>query len=147
MKRWIFAITCAAAFCLSAPLAEAQCPATITNPLQALVGTWSFKAEGVFPLSYVSAGQFKASVTTDRGGNIVGMLDIIDTVVKNGTVVRQERYQGKYQIFPDCSGGVLILNSGQNHIEYDFWFIEGMTEIFMVSNDPGLPVSGEASKI
>ena len=62
MKRFNTLAICAVACILLAPLANAQCPTGITNPLQVLVGTWTFKAQGAGTTNYASAGQFTASV-------------------------------------------------------------------------------------
>jgi hypothetical protein len=140
MKRLSVAILCAVAFMLLAPLANAACPA---NPLQALVGAWAFRTAGVGATSYVSAGQFTASITPAN----TGRLSIIATTNFNNVVTRQEADTGSYQMFSDCSGGVITMNLSTTPVVYEFFFKEGNTEIELVSINPALPIGGEASRI
>jgi hypothetical protein len=140
MKRISVLTLCAVAFMLLAPLANAACPTG--NPLQVLVGTWTFRTQGVGATSYVSAGQFTSSISAQG----TGALRIVATTNFNGVVTRQESDAGSFQIFSDCSGGVLTLNLSTRPVVYEFFFQEDGSEIELVSIDPALPLGGEAAK-
>ena len=145
MKRLNMLAISAVACILLAPLANAQCPTG--NPLQVLVGTWTFKAQGAGTTNYASAGQFTASIgLVGVPPAAAGVLSIVATTNSNGVVTRQERDTGRYQIFPDCSGGVLTINLSTRPIVVEFWFLEGFTEIDFVSSDPNLVFGGDASR-
>jgi hypothetical protein len=146
MKRLSVVILCAVAVMLLAPLANAACPA-VGNPLQVLVGTWTFRAAGVGATSYVSAGQFTASIVPTGPLAGTGRLSIVATTNFNNVVTRQEVDTGSYQIFPDCSGGVLTMNLSTVPLVVEFFFKEGNSEIDFVSINPALPIGGEASRI
>jgi hypothetical protein len=143
VKRLTAVAISAVALLLLAPLASAQCTG---NPLQALAGTWTFRAAGVGAASFVSAGQFTATIGVDRAGSPLGRLTIVATTIVDGVVIRQEVDAGTYQILPDCSGGTLTINLSTRPIAYDFWFLEGATEMYFVSIINTLPVGGEASR-
>lgn len=124
MTRYItIAAVCALASGLLVSPARAQCP-TGFNPLQALVGTWTFSTQGfasTAPLA--STGRFTASIGTDRSGTSVqGLLSITRTLNQNGLTVQQETDTGRYTVLPDCSGGSLILNLSSGPLQFDFWF-------------------------
>ena len=144
MKRLYIVVICAIAFMLLAPLANAACPTG--NPLQVLVGTWTFRTHGVGVTSYASAGQFTASIVPTGQQAGTGRLSIVATTNFNGVVTRQEADTGSYQIFSDCSGGVLVLNLSTRPVVYEFYFKEGFTEFDMVSIDPSLPLTGEGTR-
>ncbi|MCU1233641.1 MAG: hypothetical protein JWP63_1608 [Candidatus Solibacter sp.] len=116
--------------------AHAQCPAGVTNPLQALAGSWAFKLTG---LNFGAAGIFTATVGVDPRIPAVtqGLLSATTTSNNNGIVVRQETETNsiKYQVFPDCSGGTITLVATSRPITFDFYFLEGFTEIYLVSID------------
>jgi hypothetical protein len=110
---------------LMTPWAHAQattskCPANI-NPLQLLVGTWTFSTQGFGPTStqpFSSAGQFVARIGTDGRGS----LTITNTASRNGQITRLETDAGTYQLLPDCSGGTLTFNLSTGPLQFDFWF-------------------------
>jgi hypothetical protein len=131
---------------LAAPLANAQCPAG--NPLQVLVGTWSFKAQGAGTTNYSSAGQFTATIgLAGQPAATTGLLSIVATTNFNNVVTRQERDTGRYQVFPDCSGVTLSINLSTRPIVVECWFLEGFTELNCVSIDPNVPFVMDASRI
>jgi len=118
--------------------ASAQCPAGVTNPLQVLVGTWAYQLDGLAPsaaIVFASAGQFTASIGTDRAGNPIGRLAITATSNQNGSVTRLEADAGTYQVFPDCSGGSLTFNLSSSPVAGDFFFDEEFTQVIIVITD------------
>lgn len=123
---------CALGHAQSAP----GCAANITNPLQALVGTWGFSANGFAPatLPFASAGRFVASIGTDSAGNPIGRLSITNTSSQNGQITRLETDVGTYQVFPDCSGGTLVFNLSTRPLAFDFWFDNRGTELSFTNN-------------
>src|SRR3954453_3852899 len=103
-----FTAICILAGVFLASPAHSQCPAGI-NPLQALVGTWTFSTFGSAPAPgpsipipppIASAGKFTASI----GPSNQGILSITNTASRNGQITRLETDAGRYQVFPDCSG-------------------------------------------
>jgi hypothetical protein len=129
---------------IMAPGLYAQCPQG-TDPLQLLVGTWTFSTNGFSPAiqPFASSGQFTASIST-RAGNRIGLLSITSTASLNGQIVRQEIDAGTYQIFADCSGGTLTFNLSSRPLAFDFWFANGGTEISFVSITSGGTIHGTA---
>jgi len=117
---------------------QSQCAAAISNPLQALVGSWAYSTKGFVPATaaFASAGQFVAAIGT-KSGSPVGVLVITQTSSANGQITRTEMDSGTYQIFPDCSGGTLTFNLSSNPLTFDFWFANGGSEIKAASNLPG----------
>jgi hypothetical protein len=87
-SRIRFAAIFVAATLLVSPQARAQCPDTITEPSQALEGSWGFSTTGfrrsdLGPIA--SAGRFVARN---------GLLDVTITSNMRGTIIRQESRQG-----------------------------------------------------
>jgi hypothetical protein len=106
--------------------AYAQCP-TGTNPLQLLVGTWTFSTQGFgltstsfgTPGPLNSAGQFVASISPAGAG----VLTITDSANRNGQVTRLERDAGSFQVFPDCSGATLTFNLSTGPASFDVFLL------------------------
>lgn len=145
-----------------APQANAQCPA---QPLNTFAGTWVFHTEGVALTGLAAVGRIVASVGTDKAGNPTGVLNVVETsnwagtqptvfgvsvvLLLNalGTVNRFLTYQGRYTIFPDCSGGSMDFNNNFNsHVQYDFYYQPGpvgLEIVFVSTNGPSfiVPVS------
>jgi hypothetical protein len=124
--------------------APQACAANITNPLQALAGTWSFSMDGtaLSTQPFASAGRFVAGIGTDLVGNPIGLLTITNT---SGSV-RQETDTGRYQINPDCSGGTLTFNLSSHPITLDFWFVNGGGELFFANTNPGDIIRGSGKR-
>ncbi len=159
MKKLSLTVLILAVVFALAPQANAQCPA---QPLNTFAGTWVFHTEGVALTGLAAVGRIVASVGTDKAGNPTGVLNVIETSNWAGTqpvvigfssvfllnavgsVNRSLTYQGRYTIFPDCSGGTLDLNSNFNsHIQYDFYFRPGpvgLEVVFVSINGPSLLV-------
>lgn len=115
----------------------AACP-TGVNPLQVLVGTWTFtsngftqSAPGSSSTPFASIGRFSAMVVT-RSGQQVGVLTVLRTANNNGQVSRLESDAGSYQVYPDCSGGTLNFNLSTGPVQYEFLF-NGMSALNLVS--------------
>lgn len=104
----------------------------VSNPLNALSGTWSFLTQ-----DYESSatGEFTPSISSSG----VGQLMITSTSSGyGGNVVIGQSGSGKYQIYPDCSGGELFFQAGGNAYQYAFVWA-APNEIFMVSNSGDTP--------
>jgi len=150
VKRCVSITTvCVVSGVLFAWPADGQCPAGATNQL--LVGTWTYSTQGSSAIStafasagpYAAAGQFTAGIGTDRSGTTIGVLKITQTSNLNGGIVSQETDVGRYQVFPDCSGGTLTFNLSTRPLQFDFWFVSN-TEIRFVSTTAGITVHGSA---
>lgn len=146
-RKVVFALICLMAGLLLTPQMQAQtCP---TNSLQALVGTWAFKADGFgfTPLQLLAtAGRFTASIGTDRAGNPTGVLSITQTSGINGTVTRQETDAGRFQVNADCSGGTLTFNVSSRPVQYDFFFTN-LSEIVFIGSNQGDVITGKARRV
>jgi hypothetical protein len=120
----------------TAILTPSGCPAGVVDPLTLLAGTWTFHAEDA---ASGSAGMFTAQIK-----NGLGFLTVIETTTNFGiftpAVLRDQQFTGKYQVYPDCSGGELLFNVGLNAVQYEFVFVDGGAEIFMLS-DSATPLS------
>jgi hypothetical protein len=136
--------------------AAAQCPATFTNPLEALVGPWSFSTLGFSrsptpwapsgPLG--TGGQFVAAVGKDKTGNLIGILTITQTANNNGQVFRLEKDSGTFQVFPDCSGGTLVFNLSSRPMTFDFTFATSAQRMInLVSTTSEVTVTGTATAV
>ena len=150
MNRSVLSLALLAAATAVAPAQlSAQCPA---NPLSALSGTWTFNVQAL-PIanvafrdlnSYAVAGQFRASIGTDRAGNPTGLLAINATANLNGSTTRLENDAGSYQINSVCSGGTITMNLSSYPMQYDFWFANGGQTINLVSTIGGRSATGTA---
>ena len=114
----------------TAVLTPLGCPAGVVDPLTRLAGAWSFHAEDIVT---GSVGIFNASIV-----NGLGFLNVTETTTVLGEVIRGQVFTGKFQVYPDCSGGELLFNTGRNSLQYEFVFADGGNEIFMVS-DTAIP--------
>jgi hypothetical protein len=128
--------------------------ACVGDPLQVLVGTWTFSMQGfVDPTTtttsinvpFSSAGQFVAGTVATTAGRL-GVLDITTTSVNNGKVTTIQTGSGTYAVFSDCSGGTLTFNllGSPSLITFDFWFVRGSPTISIVSATPGFTITGTA---
>jgi hypothetical protein len=109
----------------------ATCPGRIISPLQRLIGTWTFSSNGFAQSASVPAslapvawvGSFTAQIATDlRSGQQTGTLTVTRTANLSGRIVRLETDIGRFQVYPDCSGGNLVLNLSTAPVEYEFVF-------------------------
>ena len=157
-----------AAICILASLlvtgANAQC-GTFTDPLNALVGsnvagttaTWSYQLEGVENI-VGAVGRFTATVGVDpRAPGVSQGLVTATQTTNNGVfgVEQLAQYAGKYQVFPDCSGGTIMLGSAisfnapsSSNRSYQFFFANGFSEMYLIGVDQalGFAIVGHATR-
>jgi hypothetical protein len=149
MKRYItLSAILVLASVFMAPMASAQCPLTTLSGQ-----TWSFHITDISfqPLAFQdifvlgSAGEFTASIATNKAGNPIGWLTTLDTTSKNLGIYRQEQGYGEYQLLPDCSGGTLMFTSTLSRLgNFDFYFSAGKTEMYLIGIDAGTLKGGVA---
>ncbi len=113
---------------LAAPfLANAQCPA---DPLQKLNGQqWVFEliSSDYRQTGSAAIGRFSASVV---GGQ--GVLNVTETINDGLGVIRLAATSGRYQVYPDCSGGVLMFMWNGYAAQLEFVFINA-SEMYLVT--------------
>jgi len=136
------------AFAQRAPVAHPatfpSCPASVAaNPLALVDGqTWVFHWEGVEHIGGAAGNfTFEMVASPNSQAGFTGFLNVIESRNLEGTIFRFLNYNGRYQIYPNCSGGVLMFNSGTPaSVEFDFYFREREGNAFgaldMVSIDP-----------
>ena len=141
MKTWSIAVLCVIAISLSfAPQAMAQCPAGLPSPVFLLAGTsWAFQWTADDALESL-VGIFNAQV--DPTNFLTGVLNVTMTTNDVGIITRQQHFQGRYQVYPGCSGGELLLNAGGNAFQFEFVFVSGKTEMYFVSDNTAVPNNG-----
>jgi len=150
MKRYItLSAILVLASVFMAPMASAQCPLNTLN-----AGKWAFHITDLSfqPLSFSeifvlgSAGTFQVHqpiVTTDYG--TVEELDTLDTTSKNLGIFRHEQGHGWYQLLPDCSGGTIMFTNTSSGLDnFDFYFVAGGTEMYLIGIDNGTLKGGVA---
>jgi len=136
----------AVALLLAQPAGAQQCPAGLADPLQLIDGqTWVFQtgAADYLPFGMASIGTFTARYAPAGAGVTntlpMGYLTVKETV--NGVplagsalgLTRLAGITGKYQIYPDCSGGTLSVNLNQQAMQWDFVFANGYTEMYLTT--------------
>ena len=128
----------------SATLAPAGCPVG-TNPLSLVSGAYAFKFQRVpnfIREPFGIAGAINASLSTDRGGNPLGLLGIVaSSSLGQGSITRQESDAGRFQVNDDCSGGTLIMNLSSRPIQYQFYFRSGFREMDVISISQSSPAA------
>ena len=134
--------------------ATSACPAGLGNPLNILNGTnWSFRtysAYYAFGPGSASVGVF-SPVITSGAGRLTGTETI--NYGSFGPIVSHAQLSGRYIIYPDCSGGEIMLMNRGNPVPYlqmEFVFAgPDFGEMFMlndsISNSQSV-VAGYASK-
>jgi len=139
----------------------AGCPASvIADPrgaLSLLAGqTWVYHWEGVEGYLAAAGNMYFGTVpNANSQTGATGFMNVIETRDIAGIIYRFLNYNGRYLIFPDCSGGTLMFNSGAlASQEFDFYFAKtndasvtgGVNEfgkMFLVDIDSAVPgVSG-----
>jgi len=173
LKRFsTLAVVCIFAGILTVPMAFAQggnaprAPVAhpATNPSCALaptpgvafstvVGTsWVFHWEGIDDdVAAVGNMSFIQVADPNSQSGEAGFLNVIETRNIFEAIFRFLNYNGRFEIYPDCTGGVLFYNTGYGPIEFDFYFRKLNGDPFgslrMVSIDSNAPVvAGEAEK-
>ena len=88
------------------------------------------------------AGAIDASLSTDRGGNPLGLLGIVaSSSLGQSSITRQESDAGRFQVNDDCSGGTLIMNLSSRPIQYQFYFRSGFRELDVISISQNSPAA------
>jgi hypothetical protein len=131
-------------FPTAGPAIFPRCPATVaSNPLSLLQGqTWVFHWEGIADAASASGNIYFGTVPSPNSqAGVTGFINVIETRNVLGSIFRFLNYNGRYQIYPDCTGGVLMFNSGAPASkEFDFYFRERAGNAFgslvMTSIDP-----------
>lgn len=138
------------AFAQRAPVAHPatvpSCPSVsiAANPLSLVDGqTWVFHWEGIADLvAAVGNLTFEMVPSPNSQSGFTGFMNVNEARNVAGAIFRFLIYNGRYEIFPNCTGGTLMFNSGApESLEFDFFF-EGIAgvdfqELVMVSIDPG----------
>jgi hypothetical protein len=129
------------------------CPVGI-NPLQLLVGDWTYSFQGstAASTSFSSPGPMSAagilSATLGRsrdGATTIGALSVKQTSSLNGLPILQESDSGTFQLFSDCKGGTLTLNLSSHPVSFDFYFVS-TCEIALTGTRAGTTLTGRATK-
>ena len=103
----------------------------------------------VCPLSTaVNAESRRSGKAVSSNGRGLGTESVVNT---NAGIFRFLNYVGRFQIFPDCTGGTLTFNTGVGPVNFDFYFRKLNGDPFgalhMVSTDANVETSfGEAEK-
>jgi hypothetical protein len=124
------------------PAAQAcDCPAGLASPLQLIDGqTWVFHTQsGGNPFGQASIGKFTAKYNppTTSVPYARGTLVVSETLIHAGAVTRLAGIAGRYIIYPDCSGGEIMIMLAGQQIQYEFVFANGFTEMFLLNETNG----------
>ena len=120
------------------PAPPQTCPAGLANPLQLIDGqTWTYQAYSAARVFRGSAriGIFKPKYVPAAIPR--GDLSIYESLVEgpavrpNGTI--GATISGRYQVSPNCNGGVLMIMSHQQQIQFEFIFT-ATGEMFLLSD-------------
>lgn len=110
------------------------CPTGLSDPLFLLNNTaWSFQTTDAFGSSI---GSFSAQVLLPTSVNpyLTGALSVTETTSVRGVIYNEQTFPGRYQIYPDCSGGSILFNTNFNAYQYYFVFADNSTRMLLVSN-------------
>ena len=123
----ILAVGVFTAFSLSL---QAQCPAGITPQSLVTNITWTYHAESRDLANLGGAPAFLGAFRGNANGSLAGS----QTSNANGRVSRQMPIAGQWQVYNDCSGGVLQLADGNQGTTWEFVFANNYNQMFMVSD-------------
>jgi hypothetical protein len=142
MKSALLVAICIAAMAFFAPPARAcDCPPGLASPLQLIDGqTWVFHTQsGGNPFGQASIGKFTAKYKppTTNFPYPQGTLVVSETLIHAGTVTRLAGIAGRYIIYPDCSGGEIMIMLAGQQIQYEFVFANNFTEMFLLNEING----------
>ena len=105
------------------------------------------------PLSGAAVGNMSFLQVADPNSQSgeAGFLNVIETRNLEGEIFRFLNYNGRFEVYADCTGGTLMFNTGDGPIEFDFYFRKFNGDPFgslrMVGIDGNEPVAaGEAEK-
>ncbi|MBY0507987.1 MAG: hypothetical protein K2X03_29005 [Bryobacteraceae bacterium] len=136
---------------------SAQCT---PGPLSALCGKYTFQIEGIAPYVYGITG-----VMTASNNGATGVLSITATSLLSDApppqrtgfgvnsnekavitgFIRLETDAGRYQINAAGTGGTLTFNLSSRPMQYDFWFLDGGRQLYIVSTLSGRAAVGRAA--
>ena len=131
------------------------CPAGV-NPLQVMAGTtWVFRTysnylsgDGYGPpqIGSASVGYFTAGVS-----NGLGVLSAVETTNDADQITRLQQESGRYIVYPDCSGGEIMLMNRAVPVQLEFVFIgPNFDDMFLLSDSttpqPGVNIQGRARR-
>jgi hypothetical protein len=120
----------------SALPAPAACPASVAgNPLNLLNGTqWQYRLsqQYLYAPGDASIGSFKPFVS-----NGAGFLTATETSnTTTGFVTRLAPESGRYQVYPDCSGGeIMLMNRAPGSVQLEYVFAGSNFEQMFLLND------------
>ena len=111
------------------------CPAGIGDPINLLNGTaWSFRLSQAYIYSTgdASVGIFRPFVS-----NGAGFLTAVETAtLASGTVYRLQPESGRYQVYPGCSGGeIMLMNRAPGAVQLEFVFVGANFDEMFLLND------------
>lgn len=115
----------------SASLGVQGCPAGGANILDLLNGSYSFRAQRVPNFTIEPFGIAGIFTVAPSPGSL--SIRATSSVGLSGSIARLEGDVGRYQINPDCSGGVLQFNLSSRPAQYQFYFRSGFQEFDFVS--------------
>ena len=100
-----------------------------SNPLSTVLGTsWVFQWESVAPFQGLAGAAavgnmsfFEVPSPNSQAGE-VGFINVVESRNISFNISRFLNYNGRFLIYPDCTGGTLIFNTNPNPIEFDFYF-------------------------
>jgi len=122
-------------------------------PFSTVVGTsWVFHSRSTAaPIAQVGNMSFIQVADPNSQSGEAGFINLIQTLNIEGNITRFLNTVGRFEIFPDCTGGTLMFTGTNPSIEYDFYFRNRNGDPFgsmvYVSIDSFVEVSvGEAEK-
>jgi hypothetical protein len=145
MKNAFCAAIAVIAATVLATSAKAACSASLTNPLNLISGTtWAFQTSDVLDATVgIFTAQAESSNRRSPASTLTGVLTITETFNNygdsTGVIENQVTGTGSYQIYPDCSGGILIFNIGENGYQYAFILADGGTKMYLASSNANVP--------
>lgn len=132
-RSWL--AVCLIAASLLASTAWAQCPGGLTDPLFLINGTsWAFLTQDG-AMGDATVGVFTAQAVPNprTPTSLSGVLKITETFNNRGVIQTQLTVAGAYQIYPDCSGGTLLMHTTNNSYQYSFVFAMNRTKMLLLS--------------
>lgn len=138
-------VTCVIAAVIAAVPVSAQCPGTLSYPVQLISGTtWAFLLQDGLSGDAV-AGYFTAQAQTSTRSPLAltGVVNVTQTANFAG-VVSNTSGVGSYTISPDCSGGT-ILFAGEDDTALSFAFVfaqDGKAMLLVINNVSGGNITG-----
>jgi hypothetical protein len=137
MKTTLFTAICIASLSCLSNVAQAQCPAGLTSPLQLIDGqSWVFQTEsdgngnGQASIGRFTAKFVQPTTALPFGrGTLAGS----QTFDVPPYVTAESAITGTYTIDPDCSGGTVGFNVSTEPSSWRFVFVNGFTEMYFAA--------------